>query len=163
MLVQYSGTRQYLLTALEAAPDIFDHLLRDLTEAEADFRPDEERFSLREVVAHLADWDEIFLARTKRTLAEHEPAFEDHNAGLRAHDRGYAHTHLAEQSQLFREHRARLVEFARGLSQEQWQHHCLHPRLGRVTLEAIVILVPIHDTYHVQQVIEWRRRYAGQQ
>jgi hypothetical protein len=95
-----------------------------------------------------------------RTITENEPAFEDHDAGQRALGHFYAQTHLGEQSLLFRQRRSRMVEFARSLSSEQWQLHCVHPQLGRVTLESIIILVPIHDTYHVQQSIEWRRLYA---
>ena len=46
MLIEHPGPRKYLL--------------HGLSEAEADFRPNAHRFSIREVVAHLADCDAIF-------------------------------------------------------------------------------------------------------
>jgi hypothetical protein len=61
MLVEYSYTQRYLFTALESTPFLFTQSLRDLTSHEADLRPDPQRFSIREIMAHLAHWEEIFL------------------------------------------------------------------------------------------------------
>lgn len=160
MLVEYRGTRQYLLTALDAAPDIFDQLLCQFSTEEVDLHPDPARFSVREIIAHLADWDEVFLARMSRTLAENEPIFEDQDEGQRAVDGDYASTNIEEQSRLFRQRRTLMVEFARSLTPEQWQLHCVHPHVGRASLEAITLIIPLHDTYHIQQLMEWRRSLA---
>jgi hypothetical protein len=55
MLVEYTGARYYLLNALKSAPDIFGFLIDGLTEEAVDFRADAARFSIREVMAHLAE------------------------------------------------------------------------------------------------------------
>lgn len=80
MLIEHPSLNNYLLNALEATPEVFERLLRNLSEAEADFRPDAARFSIREVMAHLADWDAIFLERLQRTRDEHEPVLPDIDA-----------------------------------------------------------------------------------
>ena len=47
----------YLLLDLESAPEALARLLADVTDPAAwDRRPDPDRFTLREMVAHLADW-----------------------------------------------------------------------------------------------------------
>lgn len=56
MLIEYPFTRKYLVGALDGAPDVFESLLAGLTDAEIDRRPDPDRFTLREMMAHLADW-----------------------------------------------------------------------------------------------------------
>lgn len=159
MLIEHPGLRKYLLSALEATPGILEHLLHGLCNEEADFRPDAARFSIREVMAHLADWDAIFLERLQRTRDEEEPLLEDLDEGQLAVERDYAHADLLEQSRIFRERRAQTVEFARTLSPHEWQCPCQHQRVGRLTLEALATLIPLHDAYHLQQVVEWRRLY----
>ena len=55
-------TRHYLLLDLESAPDVLARLLADMSDpAVYDRTPDPDRFTLREMVAHLADWEAVFL------------------------------------------------------------------------------------------------------
>ena len=51
-----SLARIYLISALEGTPDVLNGFLAPLGPEDQrwDFRPDPERFTLREVVAHLA-------------------------------------------------------------------------------------------------------------
>lgn len=160
MLIEHPGPLFYLLNALEAAPELFDHLLRDLSDEEADFRPDPARFSRREVVAHLADWEPIFLERLQRTRDKEKPGLPDVDEGQLALDHNYAGANVQQQLRRFHEGRARLVAFTRELPLEAWSRECEHERAGRLTLEALVTLVPLHDAYHLRQIVQWRERWA---
>jgi uncharacterized damage-inducible protein DinB len=160
MLVEHPGPRKYLLGALETAPEIFRRLLQNLSDEEADFRPDPERFTLREAIAHVADWDAIFLTRMKRTRDEDTPFLPDIDEGQLALDHGYALLDPMQQVQVLAERRALLVDFARGLAPEEWQRVAVHERAGRLTLEGLATLVALHDTYHVRQAVQWREAFA---
>lgn len=160
MLVEHSGPRFYLLGALEATPEVLEHLLRDLTDEEADFRPDAARFTIREVAAHLADWDAIFLKRLQRTRDENEPFLRDIDEGQLSIENDYAGADVGEQLLLFRARRALLCDFANEVLIQQWQRFCQHQRVGRLTLEALVTLIPLHDAYHLRQIVEWRQMFA---
>ena len=164
MLIEHSGPGKYLLGALEAAPEIIAHLLRDLSDKEADFRPDAKRFTLREMMAHLADWEPIFLARLQRTRDEDEPFLTDVDEGKLAleHDyaHDYAHSDLVEHLRLFTQCRAQMVAFTRDLAPAAWQQVCHHERAGRLTLEGLVTLIVLHDAYHLRQVTQWREQYS---
>ena len=166
MLIEHPGLNTYLINALEAAPEIFERLLRDLSEEESDFRPDAARFSIREIMAHLADWDTIFLERLQRTRDEHEPFLPDIDEEQLVFDHQYARTHPQEQWRLFGERRRQIVEFARALAPQDGQRLCTHERAGRLTLECLLVLIPLHDTYHMRQVVQWRQafeaRFGGQ-
>ena len=75
-------TRLYLLLDLESAPDVLARLLADTSEpAVYDRRPDPDRFTLREMVAHLADWEAVFLDRLSKTR-------DEENATLQGLDEG---------------------------------------------------------------------------
>ena len=67
--------RNYLLAGLAATPDILDALLKDAADDSPlwDARPDLERFTIREALAHLADWEPIWQARIIRIRDEDSP------------------------------------------------------------------------------------------
>lgn len=160
MLIELSGPRLYLLNALEAAPDVVEYSMFGCRDAEADFRPDEERFTLREIIAHLADWDAIFLQRLQRTRDENEPFLPDVDESRLVIEHDYAGSKIEEQLQLFRERRALLCNFSQEIAAEQWARRCQHERAGRLTLEALATLVVLHDAYHLRQIAQWRRLWS---
>lgn len=155
MLTQHPYALRYLLTALSEAPVVFDHLLQGLTPDEVDFRPDPKRFTIREVMAHLAEWEPIFLDRIKRTCIGQHPTLPGYDEGELALQHKYATSDVVEQSRLFRERRAELVEFLQSCTPEQWQRTADRPEIGIVMLEALVLLIPLHDTYHLAQTTNW--------
>jgi hypothetical protein len=156
MLVQYPYTQNYLFTALEAAPDLYDIALNGLTDEEADRRPDPERFTIREVMAHLAEWEEVFLLRMQRIANEDNPTLEGYDEWAWVTEHNYAATDPQEQAALFRERRARIVAFLHGRTPEAWEKSGLRPEIGVITLEALALLIPLHDLYHLKQIYEWR-------
>ena len=160
MLTQHPYAQRYLITALSEAPDLFDHLLEGLTLEEADFRPDPKRFTIREIMAHLAEWEPIFLERMQRTCAEDQPILPNLDEGELAAQHNYAASDVNEQCRLFRERRARLVDFLRARTVEDWERTANRPEIGIVTLEALALLIPLHDTYHLAQITKWRQQAA---
>ena len=150
---------RYLLIDLESAPDVLGRMLQTVTNpAVYDFRPDPERFTLREVVAHLADWDKVFLGRMTQTRDAENPTLQGIDEGQVAMDNDYDHLDPAESLARHKENRAALVAFLRTLTPEQWKRTGSHTELGLITLTAQAILVGAHDGYHRQQVVEWLER-----
>ena len=146
----------YLLAALEAAPDLFDHLLAGLTEEEADRRPDPDRFTIREAMAHLADWEGVFGERLARTLSEDRPLLQGYDEGQWAIDHDYAHKEVAAERERFRAGRAKMVALLRDVHGDPWQRVGEHSELGAVTVQDQATLVAAHDTYHLRQMAAWR-------
>lgn len=162
MLTQYEYARNYLFTALESAPGLFEHLLVGLTPAEEDFRPEAERFTLREMVCHLASWERVLRERMEMTQHEDTPTlplFDE--KPLLEHD--YPHADTAEQLRLFRELRAETVAFLRSCGPDDWDRDAQRQMVGPMTLEAQALLIPFHDTYHYAQITEWRAAFAAGQ
>ncbi len=157
MLVENDYSRNYLLTALAAGPDLVASALEGLTDAEADARPDPDRFNIREAVAHLAEWDPIFLGRMKRMVVEDHPTMPGYDEGQLAIEHHYELTNPVEQATLFRERRIETLAFLMSLTPDQWNRTGNRPEIGIMTVEAIATLMPLHDTYHLKQIIEWRK------
>ena len=154
MLIEYPYAKSYLLTALEAGPDLLETLIAGLTDAEADLRPDPDRFTIREVVAHLADWDPIFLGRMKRICDEDRPTLISLDEGQLAIDHEYHKTVPQLELKRFREGRQTLLAFLREREASEWRRLGDH-FIGELTLEAIAFLPAIHDGYHLKQINDY--------
>lgn len=149
--------RHYLLTDLDSAPDVLARLLRGVAAGDAawDARPDPARFTLREMVAHLADWDAVFLGRLTDTRDNDDPVLQGLDEGQVALDHDYARADPAECLRRYGSGRAAIGAFLRGLSSEQWQRVGRHTEIGPVTLEAQAVLIAAHDGYHRRQALDW--------
>ena len=146
---------RYLLIDLESAPDVLATLLGGVSDPAWDRRPDPERFTLREVTAHLADWDQVFLGRLVQTRDADNALLQGLDEGQVAMDHDYTHADPAECLARYAAGRAKTVAFLRALSPKQWARTANHTELGPITLEAQAALIAFHDGYHRQQVVEW--------
>ena len=155
-------TRHYLLLDLESAPDVLARLLADTPDpAVYDRRPDPDRFTLREMVAHLADWEAMFLERLTKTRDEENAILQGLDEGQVAIDNDYAHADPAECLARYKAGRVKIVSLLPGLVPEQWGRTGRHTEIGPITLEEQAILIAAHDGYHRQQTLEWLAHVRG--
>jgi hypothetical protein len=146
--------RSYLIHGLRATPQVVAHLLADAAPASYDRRPDPDRFTIREVVAHLADWEGVWLERATRIVNEENPSLPGYDEAQWAVDHHYAELDVAEQLEKFRAGRARLADFLAGLSAEQWERSGSR-EFGPITIFQQTAMVLGHDGYHLKQISDW--------
>jgi hypothetical protein len=149
--------KTYLLKSLEGAPDVYDVLTMEMTEADADKRPDPDRFTIREALAHLAEWEGVFRQRLIQTRYDDNPALQGYDEGQWAIDHCYAHADWRAQLQIFRARRSELVALLHTLTPAEWERTGIHTEIGLVTAEQQVVMIAAHDGYHETQVAQWRR------
>lgn len=142
----------YLLPALEKSPDAIGAIVRRIAVARLGLPTGEGRFSPKEVVAHLADWEPIFLSRMQAARTNPGTTVEVFDEGERAVTQRYSETNLEEQLRAFRSARDRTVAWLKSLSDESWQNAIEHPERGRMTIEDIANMLVGHDMYHVEQL-----------
>lgn len=118
-------------------------------------RPSPDRFSLREIVAHLADWEEIWRGRFEPTVNEEHPLLLRPDPDRRAEEQGYSRAEPVECLARFQERRAALTGWLRSLPEETWARTAHLDRLGDVPLVGLAALALSHDSYHLRQVAEW--------
>jgi hypothetical protein len=143
----------YVISGLEAAPDA-QSLLCDRV-SDWDAKPlGEDRFSIRESLAHLADWEPIWLMRAQRTLAEDKPNLPGIDEGELAIKNDYASSDPQESLRRYRQGRKELVAFFRGLSDANWNRTFEREDVGEVSLFELASMVLGHDGYHFRHTME---------
>src|SRR5262249_24211708 len=125
-------------------------------------RPDLKNWAPKEIVCHLRDTEELFLARLEMIAAMDEPAFGAAGHGARiltidtpdrwAEDRQYLRNDAAHALETFRKRREDLLAHLRALAPAQWQRGGIHPTRGRMTVEDFATLIAWHDDNHLDQL-----------
>ena len=147
----------YVQRGLAAMPDVLESLLFGLPPESLDARPDPDRFTLREVMAHLADWETVWQPRLHAMLTEENPAFPLTNIGERASEKNYAAGDLGHSLTVFRARRADLVRLISGIPDADLLRTGNYASLQTVTVAEITGFILGHDGYHLQQITDFRR------
>lgn len=152
--------RRYVLAGLTGTTTVIAVLLNNFSSDDPrwDIQPDPERFSLREMTAHLADWDEIWLERAVRIVTEETPELPDVDEGLIAVARDYAHQDPRANLARFATGRAKLVAYFDAVPEIAWSRKGNRPpTIGEIELDALAALILGHDGYHTKQTAEYLR------
>jgi hypothetical protein len=145
-------TREHVLTGLSATPRVLGLLSGPLNPQSPVWElalPG--RFSLRETIAHLADWDDVFFVRANATL-HGTTVVDDPDSAKLAAERNYARLDPHESVQRYAQARHRLVQFFRALGAADWTKSAVHPRHGAMSLEVQAVHVLAHDGYHLDAI-----------
>jgi hypothetical protein len=145
----------YLFKGLELSPVTVQRVVAQVPESAYDERRDPERFSFREAVAHLTDWEAINLERVQRGVAEPGCTVPGLDEAQRAIDLGYASLDPNDQAKLFGEKRLKTLEYLRTLADMDWEKVFYHSERGRITVLELTVSMLGHDVYHLEQFAEY--------
>lgn len=147
--------RSLTVNALEGTPEVVARLLRGASPAAFDHTPDPNRFTLRAILPHLADFDPIFRGRIGQCRDEDQPRLVPRDEGQMALDNDYAHADPLQSLARFAAERALLVATLRDLTDDQWDRKGIHAIAGPVSIAELAGMVLSHDGYHTRQIAEW--------
>jgi uncharacterized damage-inducible protein DinB len=108
------------------------------------------KWSVREIVAHLADCETVFCFRLRQTLAEDAPVVQPFDQDRWA--RTYAAYDLPSALELFRAARAWNLKLIGSLSEAEMAREMTHPERGTMTFRNVVETMAGHDLNHLAQV-----------
>ena len=150
-----------LISGYEADPQRLRDAVAGLSPDQLRARPVEGRWSTLEVVCHLADCEQFFADRMKRTIATDRPLLLGAQGArypepLRYHDRD-----LDEEIDLITLTRRQMARTLRLLPEGAWSRTAVHSETGLVTLRQLVLHAVRHQEHHLWFVAEKRRALEG--
>ena len=152
----------YLFPGLEFGPRIVARLVEQIPAARYDERTNPDRFTLREAVAHLADWEPILRDRIARAVAEPESAVQGIDESIRAEEQGYSKWDVGEQLKVFADERQKTIAYLKTLNPEDWNKALVHNEKGRQTVSDQANQLLGHDLYHIDHLMEFNHeKVAG--
>ena len=135
-----------------ATPKRLDRLVKGVTTAKLRKRPAPEKWSVAEILAHLADVEIVIGWRMRSILGApgtEVQAYDQNawNASLH-YDKRDPRKDLMQQ-RILREANLALLKT---LTPEQWKQFGTHSERGEESIERIVRMVAGHDLNHIQQI-----------
>lgn len=109
------------------------------------------RFSLIEMVAHIADGEDVFLDRMRTAKEFPGTTVEFYDMDQRAADKAYAQRNLQHELDVFENRRRDTLDFLKNLEEGDWQKTFIHPQRGELSIENQVTMLLGHDLYHLEQ------------
>jgi len=145
----------YLFGELRKAPDSIARIAAAVPRERWDDRTDPDRFSLREAIAHLADWEPIHLSRMIVAVTAPGTDVEAYDEVELAAKNGYSSRDVNSELERFRQGRARIMEWIDSRSKDEWANIVVHPEKGAMTLYDQFNLLLAHDAYHIEHLTQF--------
>jgi hypothetical protein len=141
------------LDLLETTPAIVRGLMSEISEEDARWKPAAHRFSIAEVLSHLAHSEgHCYRARLDRFLSEDMPELEPDDAQM--HLDVYINADPEEDFRHFKDQRETNIELLRGLPAEVGNFKARHLAAGEITLSQMLHEWALHDLGHIRQIAE---------
>ena len=151
---------QPAISLLAKTPQILEALLGDLSAELLQWKPKPDRWSISEVLGHLAALEQVYAERVLRMVAEDSPPIRKYDLdGAKAREdysRGSAGENLAQ----FTRTRRSTLTMLTGLPAAAGARTGVHSELGTVTLAHLLNEWANHDLGHLRQIEELYRAYA---
>ncbi|MGC2391697.1 MAG: DinB family protein [Candidatus Acidiferrum sp.] len=151
---------QPALVLLEKTPILLETMLRDLPEELMRWKPAPERWSIAEVLSHLADIEEVYADRTRRIVTEETPTLPKYDATGTIVIGDYARGSANEILAYFIRTRRSTVILLRSIPADSGGREATHAELGTITLHEMLSEWASHDLGHLRQIAELYRARA---
>lgn len=129
-----------------------DRLVKDMPTAELGRRPTPEKWSVSEIVAHLADGEIVGGFRMRLILGSPGIAIIAYDQDKWVVSGHYDQRNPRKSVEQFRVLREANLALLKSLEPEQWKHYGMHSERGQESIEHIVRMFAGHDINHLQQI-----------
>ena len=110
------------------------------------------KWSIGEIVAHLADDELVGAYRIRKILEDPGTAIQSFDQDKWAATGKYAHCDPTQSLELFRTLRQANLKLLKSLDKRQWKQHGVHAERGIESIAAITKHFACHDLNHLKQI-----------
>ncbi len=139
------------------------HCLEGLTEVDLKAKPIPEKWSIAEIIIHLADGEMIGSCRIRQAYTNHAGPFPYYDQAVWADSMRYQNQSVEfinlnlEMFDILRKTTANLLT---GFNEADWAKTGLHPERGEMTIRGLLELYADHSERHIEQILK-RRNLLG--
>jgi hypothetical protein len=153
--------KRYIFHSLEAGPKAIARLLRVFPTDRIDERLEANRFTAREVIAHLADIEEVHLGRLRSATNCDGYVAEKLDVDARITEHNYNSKNIYHEAEVFESRREMTLDFLRELTDEQLHRTFKAPSGEDVDLLTYAMSMVSHDMYHLEQLTQYLANEAA--
>ena len=135
---------------IAGTPDNLKAITRGLSEDQINRAPAPNKWSIREILCHLADCETVFAFRIRQTLAEPHHVVQPFDQDIWA--RPYSAYTAKSALATFTAVRDWNVALVRSLPAYAFEKPMTHPERGTMTLRTVIETMGGHDINHLKQI-----------
>ena len=142
-------TLDELLKHYEKGPDLLKTAVAGVREDQFDQTPVPGKWSIRQVVCHIADFEPVDADRMKRVLAEDNPTMFGGDPDVFAAGLHYDKRNVHQELELISVVRRQMAVILRNTDVEDFQRTGVHSEAGPLTLETLLERITGHIPHHL--------------
>src|SRR5271155_5068849 len=137
---------------LEQTPQKITKLVKKSTTRQLKKSPAPGKWSVQEIIAHLADTELALGYRLRKIAEEDGVTLQGFDQNVWAENGAYKNADIKKSLASYPGIRAMTVHFLRSQPKETWQRHGQHSQLGKLEFTKIVRMLAGHDVNHLLQI-----------
>lgn len=149
-----------LLERFRGGPELVANTIAGAADAELDFAPEPGKWSMRQIVAHLADTELVTAARFRRMIAEDRPRFEEFDQDAWATSLDYAKRQPSQSIETLTLIRGDSYALLKDVPEAAFERIGIHPRRGEMSVLQVVKLSADHVEKHSGHLRERREQWS---
>jgi uncharacterized damage-inducible protein DinB len=146
-----------LIDEYAAGPQQLRDAINGMTPEQIDSAPIPGKWSTRQVICHLADFEPVYADRMKRALAEDEPTIFGGDPDAFAACLAYEHRDIEEEWLMIESIRNHMARILRTLPPEAFDRTVNHSEDGPISLRTLLERITNHIPHHIQFIEEKKR------
>jgi hypothetical protein len=144
--------RRQVLESFGRAPALLHAALRQFPKKMWLHKPVQDRWSIHEIILHLADSEASAYVRCRRLIAEPGEPMLKMDAARWAGSLGYFHQSTREALEIIRRLRKMTYQLLITLPEQVWSNTVDHPRDGEISLQRWAEMQERHIPHHIEQM-----------
>ena len=145
-----------MINEYAAGPQKLRDALAGMTPEQIDAAPVPGKWSTRQVICHLADFEPVYADRMKHVIAEDQPTFAGGFHQQFAEHLAYDERDIEEELTLIEAVRCQMTQILQSLSPDAFERTGIHSVEGPMTLKTLLERITNHIPHHVQFIEEKR-------
>lgn len=145
-----------LIAEYLAGPRLLREAIAGMTPEQIDAAPIPGKWSTRQVICHLADFEPVYADRIKRVIVEDQPLLMSGDPDLFAARLAYGQRDIQNELQLIEVVRQQVATILRSVTAETFQRTGMHSTDGPLTIETLLTRITGHIPHHAQMIRQKR-------
>lgn len=144
--------KERLLWNLRSLPNELADLIGDFDDETLRWRPIPNKWAVKEILCHLRDLEEVYLARYGLMLSEQNPLLPVVDQDRLVVERDYVNADAESALKAFAASRDEVTRLLDEAGPESWSRTGVHPTAGPLSVDQLVVRQKDHDVRHIIQM-----------
>ncbi|WP_458737816.1 DinB family protein [Bacillus pumilus] len=145
-------TKTEITTSLQESIRELEKLVETCDELTLDQSLGEGKWSIKQIVGHLYDTEEVWSERIEQAISNDHTPFQSYDPEMYVKERAYERFNVQEIKALIKRLKERRSKTLHLLEKDTWEQSGLHPEEGVMTVQILAETIALHEQHHLDQI-----------